>query len=415
VASVSLLSLWLSSAKAFNRVPVARTIVVTEAYRHEVDTLRRNEALGTLFIRAGVAGGDVGRLLAAAPALDPRRTRAGQVFRVRYILGDSVPDYITTRLDADRVLHLTRGNDRWESDVERVFWQIQPARAEGVMSSSLSESLHQIIPDSVLPPAERERFISDLADGVFGWEIDFSRDIAKGDRFSVVYERLQSSLDDVRYGRLVAARIQTRGRMNAAYLLPDTLGHNAYFDDHGVSLKRAFKRNPVAFLRISSGFTNARLHPVLGIFRAHRGTDFAARMGTEIYATGDGVIRFAGRDGGYGNMVAIRHPKSIETRYAHMMAIRRGIAPGVRVQQGEVIGYVGATGLASGPHVHYEFLKNGQQVDSRKVDYGEGSPVPNERLKEFFLLKDSYLRLLDPPPADSAARSAPPTVAAGSS
>jgi murein DD-endopeptidase MepM/ murein hydrolase activator NlpD len=138
-------------------------------------------------------------------------------------------------------------------------------------------------------------------------------------------------------------------------------------------------------------------------------------MGTEIYATGDGVIRFAGRDGGYGNMVAIRHPKNIETRYAHMMAIRRGIAPGARVSQGEVIGYVGATGLASGPHVHYEFLKNGQQVDSRKVDYGEGAPVANGRLKEFFLLKDSYLRLLDPPPADTVVSSSPRSIAAGAS
>jgi murein DD-endopeptidase MepM/ murein hydrolase activator NlpD len=118
-------------------------------------------------------------------------------------------------------------------------------------------------------------------------------------------------------------------------------------------------------------------------------------MGTQIYATGDGTIRFAGRDGGYGNMVAIRHPRNIETRYAHMSRIRDGIRPGVKVHQGDVIGYVGMSGLASGPHVHYEFLKDGQQIDSRKVDGGVGTPLPQARQAEFAALKQSYDRLLE--------------------
>ncbi|MBI4502643.1 MAG: M23 family metallopeptidase [Gemmatimonadetes bacterium] len=399
----SLSLVWLSSAGAFGRLPVARPIVVTEAYRYRADTLHRNEVLGTLFERRGVPAAEVSQILAEAPSLNPRRARAGQRFSFRYVIGDSQPEHIDTRLNRDSVLHLYRESDRWRADIEDVFWQVDRQRVEGVMSTSLYESLHDAIPDSVLPPSERERFIADLADGVFGWEIDFSRDIVKGDHFSLVYDRLTSSLHDVRYGRLLAAKIEARRQPNTAYLFPDSSGRNAYYDEQGNSLQRTFLKKPVAFLRISSGFTNRRFHPVLGIFRAHRGTDYAARYGTEIYATADGVVRLAGREGGYGLMIAIRHPRSIETRYAHMSRIRARIKRGARVRQGEVIGYVGATGLASGPHVHYEFLKNGRQVNALKVDLGKGHPLPESRRRDFARLKVAYEQLLASPVPPSVA------------
>jgi murein DD-endopeptidase MepM/ murein hydrolase activator NlpD len=345
----------------------------------------------------------------ATPDLNPRRFRPGQSFAFRYVIGDSMPDRITTRLDANRVIHLSRDTRGWTSEIEKVLWTPEQERAEGVMKRSLYESLHDVIPDSILPPFERERFIADLADRVFGWEIDFSRDIVPGDRFSLVYERLTSSLHDLHYGRLLAARLETHHRANTAFLLSDVDGRNAYYDDRGVSLKKAFRRNPVAFLRISSGFTNRRFHPVLGIYRAHRGTDYAARPGTEIFATGDGVIRSAGWSGGYGLMVAIRHPNSIETRYAHMSRIATGIRSGVRVKQGEVVGYVGMTGLATGPHVHYEFLKNGQQVNAQNVDYGIGTPLPASRRQEFLALRDSYEQVLDSPIPVAPVAASPPS------
>ena len=239
VSVASALASWLSSAKAFDSLPVAKPIVVTDAYRRTVDTLHRDEVLGTLLVRRGVPGAEVTRVLAAAPDLDPRRARAGQVFKVRYLTGDSIPERITTRLDTDRLLHISRAGDGWNGQIETIYWQVQSRRVEGVMDVSLYESIHDVIPDSVLPAGERERFIADLADGVYGWEIDFSHDIAKGDRFELLYDRLTSSLDEVRYGRLVAARIQTRGRMNGAYLMSDSSGRNAYYDDRGVSLRRA--------------------------------------------------------------------------------------------------------------------------------------------------------------------------------
>ena len=155
-----------------------------------------------------------------------------------------------------------------------------------------------------------------------------------------------------------------------------------YYDAEGRSLRRAFLRYPVQFRRISGGF-GRRYHPVLRRYRAHLGTDYAAVSGSPIRATADGVVRRSGRWGGYGIVVTIRHPKAIETRYAHMSRVATGIRPGVRVTQGQTIGYVGMTGLATGPHVHYEFLKNGRQVDSRGVDLGDGDPVSDELRPEF--------------------------------
>jgi murein DD-endopeptidase MepM/ murein hydrolase activator NlpD len=377
---------------------VAKPIVVESAFAERTDTLRRGEALATMLRRHGLDAAQVYRVVTAAPQLNPRRVRAGQVFEFRVPLGDDTPGRIATRLDDDRLLWIVRADSgEWSGRILPVSWRVQERLVSGVIATSLYDAFHQAIPDSILSRAELDRFITDLADGVFGWEIDFSRDVSEGDRFRVVYERLTSSLGDVRYGRLVAARVSTRGLANHAYVLRDEAGRNSYYDDRGVSLRRAFRRNPVAFLRISSGYTTRRRHPVLGTWRAHMGTDYAARPGTEIYATADGTVRLAGRSGGYGLMVAVRHVRGIETRYAHMSRIRAGIGPGVRVRQGQVIGYVGASGLANGPHVHYEFLQGGQARNPRAVDLGDGAPLPEARRAEFDSLRARYEGLLGVP------------------
>jgi len=266
--------------------------------------------------------------------------------------------------------------------------------------------LDEIIPDEVLPSGERARLVWDLADGVFGWVIDFTRDNYPGDDFQIVYERLTSELGDVRYGRILAAKLETRGALNSAYVLTDDDGRNAYFDAEGKSLKRAFKLYPAEFRRISSGFSRNRFHPILKTSRPHLGIDYAASTGTPIMATADGTVTRAGRWGGYGIMVAIRHPKDVETRYGHMSRLASGIRAGVRVHQGQVIGYVGMTGLAAGPHLHYEFIKNGRHVDPREAArFGKGDPVPGSRRAEFDALRARYDRFLTPPAA--------PTVTAG--
>jgi murein DD-endopeptidase MepM/ murein hydrolase activator NlpD len=220
----------------------------------------------------------------------------------------------------------------------------------------------------------------------------------------VVYERLVSALGEIRFGRVLAANIETAGSENPAYVLTDAEGRNAYYDAEGKSLRRAFLRNPVKFRRISSSFSRARFHPVLKTTRPHLGTDYSARPGTPIEATGDGTVVRAGRWGGYGIMVGIRHPKGIETRYAHMQGVGAGIHSGVRVRQGQVIGYVGMTGVANGPHVHYEFLKNGRHVNPRRADLGDGEPVPAARRAEFETVRAGFDRLLGRQPSPSVAK-----------
>ncbi|MSR07550.1 MAG: M23 family metallopeptidase [Gemmatimonadetes bacterium] len=392
-----------------SRLPLAPPIVVEAAFDTRLDTLRRDEPVAAIFIRRGVPRADVQRVLNAAPQLDPRRVRAGRVFDFRYPLGASQPDRVATRLDDERFLRVVRGTDgAWRGDIERVGWQAVQHSVVGTIGSSLYDALHRMLPDTVLPPGEVDRFIADLADDVFGSEIDFSRDVLAGDGYGLVFERLTSSMGDVRYGRLLAARIDTRGTDNRAYVVTGEGGRNRYYDERGISLRRAFKKSPVAYLRISSRFSAKRYHPVLGTWRAHRGTDFSARSGTEITATGGGVVRMAGRNGGYGLMVAIRHPgkEVVETRYAHMSRLGKGIRTGTRVEQGRVIGYVGASGLANGPHVHYEFIKKGRQINPQAADLGDGTPLPDEQRGEYVALRNRLAPLLAPP--------VPRQVAAGS-
>jgi len=378
-------------------IPVAPPIIVNHAYVESADTLKRNETLSELFARHNIGPNDLVRVLDAASDLNPRRMRAGQVFQFRYAVNDDLPSRVTVRLGDERVLTLSRDSNRaWMGESREIPWTVDTRRVEGEIGSSLYETIDALIPDSILNGGERARLVWDLADGVFGWVVDFTRDNYPGDRVAILYERLISGLGDVRFGRILAARVETRGSENRAYVMTDAAGRNQYYDASGNSLKRAFRLYPAEFRRISGGFNPSRFHPILQRSRPHLGVDYAAASGTPVKVTGDGTVIRAGRWGGYGIMVAVRHAKGIETRYAHMRGLAAGIHAGVRVQQGQTIGYVGMTGLATGPHVHYEFIKNGQHVDPRiAVRYGSSMPVPADRRAEFEQARDRFDRLLE--------------------
>ena len=374
---------------------MAPAILVTAPFHETADTVRRNETLAVVLGRHGIRGPTLYRMLAAAPDHKPRRVPAGQVFEFRYDGTGTQPARVRTRLSPDTVLWLRRDvGGRWREEIERVLWTPEPIRIVGTVHGSLYETLSAIIPDSVLPRAERDRMIYNLADDVFGWEIDFARDVMEGDHFAILFERLVSARGEARYGRLLAAHLEARGEEHTAYVLTAADGSNAYYDAQGRSLRRAFKLAPVPY-RITSRFSLSRFHPILGIWRPHLGNDYHAPIGTPVEATGDGVIRRASRWGGYGLMVDIRHPHGIETRYAHLSRLATGIRPGVAVKQGEVIGYSGMSGLATAPHVHYEFLKDGRQEDPSHVNLGSGTPVPAAQLAEFTAVRDRFEHLLD--------------------
>jgi murein DD-endopeptidase MepM/ murein hydrolase activator NlpD len=209
---------------------------------------------------------------------------------------------------------------------------------------------------------------------IFGSEIDFVLGLRAGDQFAVAYERINQDGKYVKDGEILAARFINQGREYVAvrYVRPD--GTVGYYSPAGRSMQKAFLRAPLEFQRISSGFSSARLHPILNTIRAHQGTDYAAPMGTPVYAAGSGRISYRGVKGGYGNVIQIDHGQGIETVYGHLSRFA-AMKAGAQVQQGETIGYVGMTGLATGPHLHFEFHINGRFVDPQRVKLPDASPL----------------------------------------
>jgi murein DD-endopeptidase MepM/ murein hydrolase activator NlpD len=381
-------------------LPVAAPIVVMADDATEIlDTLRRGETLSELLARQGVLDLDITRLGLAA--LDPRRLRAGLVFSFRRPAADSLPDRISVRASPEQRVVFQRATEGWESALDSIRWRAEPFRIEGAIDNSLYEAIDAQVADEQLDAAQRQRLAWDLAD-IYAWQVDFTRDIQGGDKFRVVFDRLISEDGEVRFGRVLASDLTMSGKSLTAFRF-ESGGRSTFYDEDGKSLRRAFLRAPVQFRRISSSFARARRHPVLGITRRHQGTDYAAAPGTPVMAAGEGVVLRAGRAGGYGNLVELRHRNGITTRYGHLRGFARGIRGGVRVSQGQTIGYVGSTGLASGPHLHYEFRVNGVAKDSRRVELGNGAPVAASERDDFERERDRLKVLLDGPTSPAIA------------
>ena len=356
------------------------------------DTLRRGETLSDLFGRHKI-NIDFHRLDPSL-LLDPRRVPAGLIFSFRWPLGDSAPNHIAVRTSPQLRVIFSRISDGWSAISQPIRWQTQEMRIEGVIDNSLYEALDAGVREDQLDTGNRRRLAWDLAD-VYAWEVDFTRDVHPGDRFHVVFERMVSEDGEVRVGNVLASDLTISGKSLTAFRFGGGTGRSAlYYDDEGGSLRRAFLRAPVEFRRISSNFAGRRFHPVLGRTRRHEGTDYSARPGTPVMAAGDGIVLRVGRAGGYGNLIELRHLNGITTRYGHLRGFARNIRRGVRIEQGQTIGYVGSTGLATGPHLHYEFRMNGVAKDSRRVKLGSGSPVAPQHRAAFEQERDRLLGLL---------------------
>ncbi len=218
---------------------------------------------------------------------------------------------------------------------------------------------------------------------IFSTDIDFHKDLRRGDRFTVVYEMQYHLGEPVKAGRVLAAEFTNQGKRHQAMWFKHSDGQGGYYTFDGKNIRKAFLRSPLEFSRISSGFTQARFHPVLQQWRAHRGVDYAAPTGTGVKATADGVVELAGRHAGYGNLLVLRHQSKYTTWYGHLSGFAKGIHKGARVAQGEVIGYVGATGLATGPHLHYEFRINDEHQDPLRVVMPEAPPITADQRAAF--------------------------------
>ncbi len=361
----------LTGTWPWNRVLVAAPIVVSNAWTENADTLRRGETISELLARQGITGLNLQEVVARS-SFDPRRARSGMVFSFRRPRLDSLPSAFSVRTGAEQRLSFLRADSGWTTEIQPITWRPEVVRIEGPIDNSLYVALDQGVDPQVLGPGERERLAWDLAD-VYAWSVDFTRDIRAGDRFQVVLEREVSEEGEVRFGRILASDLSVNGRSLTAYRFETADGTPSYYDADGESLRRAFLRAPLQFRRISSSFNRSRRHPILGYARRHEGTDYSAAYGTPVLAAGEGTVVQAGRSGGYGNLVEIRHANGITTRYGHLSAIL--VRSGTRVSQGQIIGRVGATGLATASHLHYEFRVNGVARDSRRLDLGNGKPV----------------------------------------
>lgn len=354
--------------------PGVAPALLAELFRERVDTLREGETVTQLFARQGLAD------FALSPSsprelFDPNRLRSGLVFSFQTPMASSAPARVVFRAGPEDRIVLQPVVDGWLAVQEPINWESEPVTIEGRIETTLSDALNRQVDDALLSHQDRVRLAWDLAD-IFAWQVDFSRDLHPGDEFRVVAERLVTEDGEVRYGRVLAGDLVVRGERFTAYRWTAPDGRTGFYDAEGRSLRRAFLLAPVAFRRISSSASTGRLHPILGIVRRHEGIDYAADPGTPVMAAGDGIVARRDWTAGYGNLIEIQHMNGIVTRYGHLRGFAENVREGARVWQGQVIGYVGATGLATGPHLHYEFRVNGVFRDPRAVDLGTGDAVP---------------------------------------
>jgi murein DD-endopeptidase MepM/ murein hydrolase activator NlpD len=347
----------------------------------------RNDTMDRLFRRFELNLGDLATLR-NLPELRSQfdRLRPGEMLRLMHRGGELVG--LERKLSDSETLKVTRDADGFTTDVLENPLEVRTRTANATIESSL----FQAAADADL--ADRVAF--DLAE-IFQYDIDFVLDIQQGDRFTVVYEEVFQDGEPLRVGNILAAKFVNEGREYRAVRYTDVQGRGQYFDPDGKSLRKAFIRAPVQFSRISSRFNPSRRHPVLNRIRAHRGVDYAAPVGTPVRAAGEGRVRFVGRQGGFGNVIELEHGSGVVTVYGHLSRFASKLKRGQRVDLAQVIGYVGMTGLATGPHLHYEYRVRGVHKNPQTVPLPDAEPIPAAERDGFFIATADLVNMLDLP------------------
>ena len=337
-------------------------------------------ALG--FLKSDAVGRTIFRQLVPGRMLQAETGDEGELLALRYFMGSS------SLLEVTRTADGFQARNRVITQAPRLVY-----KSTAIRSSLFAATDAAGIPDMIAMQLAR----------VFATDIDFHTDLRGGDRFSVVYEMVYDSGELVAPGRILAAQFVNNGRVYNAVLFRDDEGVDGYYSLDGSNRAKAFLRSPVEFSRVSSGF-GARFHPIFNNWRTHTGVDFAAPKGTRVLATADGNVIAVGARGGYGNAVEIRHGSGITTLYAHLSGFPRGVRAGSRVRQGEPIGYVGSTGYATGPHLHYEFKMAGMHQDPLRVALPKAEPVPARLRPQFVRVADEARGTLELVGATSSGR-----------
>lgn len=322
-------------------------------------TVKSGDSLSLLFQRAGLRDRDLYELFNAnADTKELRRIMPGEVISFKLTDDGRLDELVYVKSELSS-LQFTRTEKGFESKKLEREPEVQIAFRNATISSSLFVAGKNA--------GLASNMVMQLAN-IFAWDIDFAQDIRRGDQFKVMYEEKFIDGKKIGNGAILAVEFVNQGKTYKAVRYTDKEGDTNYYSPTGESMRKAFLRMPVDFARISSHFNLNRKHPVLHTIRAHKGTDYAAPRGTPIKAAGDGRVIHASAKGGYGNTVILQHGQGYQTLYAHMHNFGKGIQPGVRVRQGQIIGYVGTTGLSTGPHLHYEFHVNGVPRNPMTVD-----------------------------------------------
>ena len=336
--------------------------------------VKKGDSMALIFRRAGEQAKTLHNIISSGKAAERlKHLQVGQIIEFGYSQDNQLQELRFSPRKTQQLI-VSRETGQWQSDLisEEVETRLEHTTA--------------VIKDSLFLSGSRaglsDNTIMQLA-GIFGWDIDFALDIRNGDQFSIIYETRHLDGEKIGAGEIIAAEFINQGKSYQAVRYTDPENDTEYYSPDGRSMRKAFLRTPVKFSRISSRFTNKRWHPVLKRWRSHRGVDYAASRGTPIKATSNGKVSFKGRKGGYGKAIFLQHGKTYTTVYGHLKGYAKGLRKGSKVKQGQVIGYVGSTGLATGPHLHYELRVNGVHRNPLKVKLPKAHPIAKKYLQDF--------------------------------
>jgi murein DD-endopeptidase MepM/ murein hydrolase activator NlpD len=361
----------------------------------KLEQLERGETLIQLLERAGIsedAAMEVVRA-ATASALNTRYLRAGMKVEVTADSAGESPRQLVFHLGVDRMLRMQRSDSGWSGAEERLPWTTDTVVVGGTIHANLYQAMDSSAA-AFFPGHAKDELAWALAD-IFEYKVDMSRDLQEGDRFRALVEREVTPNGATRIGKVLAASFSLSGSDVSAVRFDNGSSRASYYDENGKSLRAQFLRAPLEFRRISSTF-GRRFHPILGRWKSHKGTDYAASQGTPVRAIGDAVVVRAGWGGGYGNVLELRHRNGYVTRYGHLRGFAKGVRAGARVEIGQTVAYVGTTGLSTGPHLHFEVLVGGEQRDSRTaLRSTAGEPLSASERSAFDQLRSRLLASLD--------------------
>jgi len=351
--------------------------------------VEKGQSLYEIFKRHGLDPGELFHVKEALAGVHSiREIRPGQPYEILVDPEKRLSTFLYW-VNEDSLVRVTRAGAGFQAEKLNLEYERKLLCLEGAIEDNLIASMGG---------GQQNLLLALSLSDVFAWDIDFTTALRKGDTFRMLVEGLYRDGEFKKYGNILAAEFVNDGVLYRAYRF-EIDGRADYYDTTGRSLRKAFLKAPLSFRRISSGFSKSRLHPVLKIRRAHNGTDYVAPKGTPVSAMANGQVLAAGHQGGYGKLVVLRHPNGYKTFYGHLSGFAKGVRKGASVTQGQLIGYVGSTGVSTGPHLHFEMRVNDRPVNPRKVEIPAGQPVPEALRASFNAARDGLAgQLASAPP-----------------